>query len=283
MSARMLRNPRLLLAVSCFLAATCLLAPGASAAGTLDQSQTSTTDRAVFPELTVLQTFTAGLTGALDHVDLHLGSRDLDPVDDGLVVSIHASSGTALSATPLASATLPASSVPLTAPDWVAVPFSSPAAVTAGSTYAIVVAQAFPRDTWTLSSDVGDPYPRGSAGILVSVDLGTVELSDSGDLAFRTFVTAAAVPVTSERLCRDTHAALQSSPKYARNRKAVDSAARLLCGILAQLGPRMTPAQKSRFVRLYKAGLDPLVRSGWLTAAQAVALAPTADRLAAGA
>ena len=110
-----------------------------------------------------------------------------------------------------------------------------------------------------------------------------MELSDAGDFAFRTFVTVAAVPVTAERLCRDTHAALQTSPKYARNKKAVDSSDRLLCGILAQLGPRMTPAQKSKFVKLYKAGLVPLVRSGWLTAAQAVALAATADRLAAGA
>lgn len=44
----------------------------------------------------------------------------------------------------------------------------------------------------------------------------------------------------------------------------------------------MTPAQKAKFVTLYKAGLGPLVRSGWLTANQAAALSATADRLAAG-
>ena len=99
----------------------------------------------------------------------------------------------------------------------------------------------------------------------MDADFGTVELSDDADFAFRTYVTVAAVPVTAERLCRDTHTALQTSPKYARNKKAVDASAKLLCGILAQIGPRMTP-QKTKFVKLYKAGLVPLVRSGWLTA-----------------
>ena len=148
---------RLFLALLLSLATAWVLAPSADAAGALDQYQSSAASRGTFPETVVVQTFTAGLTGALDQVDLHLGNRDSGPVDDGLLVSIHAFDCTALSEPALASATLPASSVPLTAPDWVAVPFSSPAAVTAGSTYAIVVAQSFPRDTWTLSSDSVTP------------------------------------------------------------------------------------------------------------------------------
>ena len=279
---RVLGNRRSFLATMCCLAATwAVLVPSADAAGALDQSQEGVSSTGPFPEIIVFQIFTAGRTGALDQVDLHAGSRDLGPVSADLLVSIHAFSGTAISATPLANGVVPAASVPQAAPDWVGVPLSPPAAVTAGSTYAIVVAQASPRDTWELSADPDDPYPRGSGGVLVDGDFEALLLS-GGDLAFRTYVSAPAVPVTAERLCRDTHVALQSSPRYARSKRALDAAADALCGILARIGPRMTAKQKATFVALYKLGLAPLVRSGWLTAGQAAELSATADRLAAG-
>jgi hypothetical protein len=212
-----------------------------------------------------------------------------DQPRDGLLVRIYALNGTTLGAASLASATVPLSSLPQPAADWVHVPLSPPAAVTAGSTYVIVVTQLSPRDIgWTLSGDPSnDAYPRCDAGFIAGVAEGGVfvpgfnenQPSPEGDFAFKTYVS---VPGTPESLCRDTHAALRSSPKYARNKKAVDAAANVLCGILARIGPRMTPAQKAKFVALYKAGLPPLVRSGWLTGTQAAELSATADRLAAG-
>ena len=133
-------KPSLYLAVTCCLAATWLLAPGANAAGTLDQSQTSTPSVAgVFPEVQVFLTFTAGLTGALDQIDLHLGGKRTQPTA-GLLVRIYALNGTTLgAAVPWRARPCRLSALPQPAADWVHVPLSPSAAVTAGSTYVIVV------------------------------------------------------------------------------------------------------------------------------------------------
>jgi hypothetical protein len=118
-------------------AAAAALIPAASAsAGTLDQQQTisnfsglqvnSTNSRA--------QTFTAGLTGQLDQVDLAISGMS---VTTPLTVQIRDGSATAPGNTVLASASVPTSAVASTE-SFVPITFASPASVTAGTQYSIV-------------------------------------------------------------------------------------------------------------------------------------------------
>jgi hypothetical protein len=125
------------------LAAVLALVPWA-AAGTLDQSQpgiSTTTSTAVSDIYPKAQTFTSGLTGALDQVDLAIG-RAASSVTATLMVEIRSLSGGVPSGPPLASASIPAANVPeafgFLPSAFYSIPFASPAAVTAGVQYAIV-------------------------------------------------------------------------------------------------------------------------------------------------
>lgn len=123
------------------------LVPGVvSAAGTLDQQQPTTGTSAAFVNSThsVAQTFTAGLTGALDQIDLAVnGTQNTTP----LLVEIRDVDGSGdPGATVLATASLTQADVPdegfpaVTIPKtFVAVPFATPAPVVAGTQYAIVL------------------------------------------------------------------------------------------------------------------------------------------------
>ena len=117
--------------------ATCALAPGAALAGTLDQQQTifdvgtGTIDSGETPA----QTFTAGLTGGIDQVDLHLEPHGAPTTP--VTVEIRDTSGGDPGATVLAAHSVPAASIP-TGGSWVTVNFATPAPVTAGSQYAVL-------------------------------------------------------------------------------------------------------------------------------------------------
>ncbi len=112
----------------------------AAPTGTLDQQQTQfrwvllRTHEDI--DYAAAQTFTAGPSGLLDQVDLRLRS-----MEGPATVEIHAvdSSG-APGSTVLASTTV----APVDAETWVEAAFSSPATVTAGTKYAIVVRSAAP-------------------------------------------------------------------------------------------------------------------------------------------
>jgi hypothetical protein len=133
--ARMARRTRTFLITA--VAAAAALIPAASAsAGTLDQQQTISNFGGLQVDSThsKAQTFTAGLTGQLDQVDLALSGLSLTTP---LTVQIRDGSATAPGATVLASASVPTSAV-MGSESFVPVTFTSPAPVTAGTQYSIV-------------------------------------------------------------------------------------------------------------------------------------------------
>ena len=162
------------------------MAQPAAALGTLDQSQTdlsggvgSTTFDVPRPPMG--QTFTAGLTGLLDTVSLYP-----QVALDGWVIQIRSvrPSGRP-SESVLASQTM-VSSTPNT---WVQIAFTAPAAVTAGTQYALVAVPPT-SDGYAFSSDFDDGvdvYAGGTAVVIKRDGVGWAKLNL--DLAFETYVT----------------------------------------------------------------------------------------------
>jgi len=119
------------------VAAAAALIPAAGAsAGTLDQQQTISNfgGLQVASNNSKAQTFTAGLTGQLDQVDLALSGLSLT---NPLAVQIRDGSATAPGDTVLASASVPTSAV-TGSESFVPITFTSPASVTVGTQYSIV-------------------------------------------------------------------------------------------------------------------------------------------------
>jgi hypothetical protein len=180
--------------LSILLAALCLLAlvPAAARAGTLDQSQTDTdgSSATIGGTFSWAQTFTAGISGQLDQVDLLL-RRIGDPGD--LTVEVRTVSGGVPSSTVLASETVAQASVPTGGvPGWVSVALSPAAPSSAGTQYAIVLsaptADPIPDNSYSWSAKSGDPYPAGQA--LFSTDGGATWGAQPADFAFKTYVVS---------------------------------------------------------------------------------------------
>jgi hypothetical protein len=144
-------------------AALALASAGAAtsaSAGTLDQEQAVygglghsiyADDTDPFSESSVAQTFTAGITGQLDQVELYVGKSGSPTAD--LTVQIYDTfDGTPQSA--LATESVPAAAVSA-GPTFVPVTFDPTVPVTAGTQYAIVA--------WTASL-FANPYFWGEAG-----------------------------------------------------------------------------------------------------------------------
>jgi hypothetical protein len=146
----MSRRTRIALAAA--LAALSLVVAAAPAtAGTLDQQQTTVNDASGIDGpgppggsegFSVAQTFTAGLTGWLDQVDLFLAR--FASTNGPLTVEIRNVSGGVPGSVVLASASVPAADVPVEGTPFpagyafVPVSFASPVPVLSGSQYAIV-------------------------------------------------------------------------------------------------------------------------------------------------
>jgi hypothetical protein len=125
------------------VAAVATLMPAAVAsAGTLDQQQTVSNFGGLQVDSThsKAQTFTAGLTGQLDQVDLALSGMS---VITPLTVQIRDGSATGPGNTVLASASVPTSAV-TSSESFVPITFASPPSVTAGTQYSIVALNASP-------------------------------------------------------------------------------------------------------------------------------------------
>jgi hypothetical protein len=121
--------------VSAACAALLLGATASASAGTLDQQQTaSNVDGALLSTQSLAQTFTAGISGGLDQVDLNFRKAGTSP--DVTVEIRDVSTGQPGTAV-LATATVPGSAIATTAAFIPAI-FATPAAVTAGMQYAIV-------------------------------------------------------------------------------------------------------------------------------------------------
>jgi hypothetical protein len=165
-------------------------AAGSASAGTLDQQQTdgSGGNSAIFTGQSDAQTFTAGLSGGVDQVDLQLQAPS--PPLAPLSVEIRNVSGGAPGDMVLASQSVPGSSVP-GSPAFVAINFATPAPVVAGTQYAIVA-----YSSTDITNDYGWAYGAtdayaGGEGLytLTSPPSGAWNpLSAMADLAFKTYV-----------------------------------------------------------------------------------------------
>ena len=146
--------------------AASLLVPSLAMAGTLDQQQPTVAPMALNAHSTqsVAQTFTAGLSGKLDQVDLNLNMSGSPPVP--LIVELREVSGGLPGGAILASQSVLSSGVvAFPGSGWVSFAFPTPAPVTAGTQYAIVAhsAAVFP-ETYAWSQGMGtDPYAGGAA------------------------------------------------------------------------------------------------------------------------
>jgi hypothetical protein len=164
--------------------------PAAAAAGTLDQQQPLApgTGLQVTSTQSGAQTFTAGLTGGLDQVDLHLSGTGTG-VTLPLTVEIRNASGGSPGATVLATASVPPSSVTTTAA-FVPVSFATPAPVIAGTQYAIVAYSAdVSPHIWAWSDATMDPYPAGGTFFVAASPPAGAWSSFAGvDQTFKTYV-----------------------------------------------------------------------------------------------
>jgi hypothetical protein len=170
-----------------FLAAAVMVAPAAAwASGKLDQSQTVHTGGLEIGGGPVAQTFTAGLTGGLDRVDLFL--KDAPPWSSPLplTVEIRDTSGGAPGSTVLASATVPTASMPWPGPRMVEVDFASPVPVVKGTQYAIVARPTgFAGFVWYGDDRTADVYSRGACWTWYASSWHSVALED---MTFKTYV-----------------------------------------------------------------------------------------------
>jgi hypothetical protein len=169
----------------------------AGATGTLDQSMEIQTDLngvMLVGQQFAAQTFTAGLSGPLDQIDLRL-TRYGEPTH--LIVEIRPVEYGYPTATVLASANVFAdrlNSDPYTY-EWIPVALSPAPTVTAGSEYAIVVRDSGGNSGWNFfmwADTNGSPYTAGWG--LTTVDGGTVWYGGYGEFPFRTYVVSNASP-----------------------------------------------------------------------------------------
>jgi len=176
------------------------LAPGAALADTLDQQQPAGGgDVRIQSDESLAQTFTAGLTGGLDRVELLVGAPDSVP-SVPLTVEIRDVSGGSPGAAVLATGTVPPSAVSST-DAWVPITFATGVPVTAGTRYSIVAYSSVDNAHsyfWAIA--FADPYPAGADFFQTASPPGpTWTLSGlGGDQAFKTFVEvpAPAPPIT---------------------------------------------------------------------------------------
>jgi hypothetical protein len=177
--------------VAVALAGLLLAAP--AFAGTVDQQQTVSSPGQVLVSgpgaltSSAAQTFTPGLSGKLDRVDLFIGN------DGGatgpLTVEIRDTSSGSPGTTVLASASVPASSIPGFLMDaFTPVTFSTPANVLAATKYAIV-AYAGGTNTYDWDGSATDVYGGGQQfGDTSSPPDNTWPAGFGTDLAFKTYV-----------------------------------------------------------------------------------------------
>jgi hypothetical protein len=204
-----------LILISAACAALQLGLAASASAGTLDQQQT-TQDAA--PALfgsadgpqSLAQTFTAGITGGLDQVDLMLQKLGNPPSPITIQIrSVSAGLPGGLSAV-LATASLPTASVGTTLA-FVPVPISPPVPVTTGTQYAIT---AYNDGTignaasWA-EKNGGNPYAGGAEsqdGTSFPPDNGWFSPLPDIDMTFKTYVAptpaAVPVPVVKKKKCK---------------------------------------------------------------------------------
>jgi hypothetical protein len=176
--------------------AASLLIPGAALADTLDQQQpNSDASAALFATESLAQTFTAGLTGGLDRVELLLAADSSSP-DAPLTVEIRDVSGGSPGTAVLASGVVDQAAVSSTEV-WVPITFATAVPVTAGTKYAIVAYSSVDnshRYLWGIAFP--NPYPAGANFFQTVSPPGPTWTPTAldGDQAFKTYVDVPAPP-----------------------------------------------------------------------------------------
>jgi kumamolisin len=151
------------------------------------------------------QTFTPGVTGSLTRLDLDLFCSGCSGTDPAITVEIRTTSGGLPTGTVLASTTIPGFSSG--AATFYSSTFSSPAALTSGTSYAYVLRLAADRGTGTYAALRSSNNQYNGGTMVTSTNSGASFTSSNPDLGFKTFMTTAIVYVASGDLI--------SSPKDA--------------------------------------------------------------------
>ena len=163
-----MRKKRQVLAVTVLsVVGAALIAPTAAVAGTLDQQQVDVSggDSYVDSGQSLGQTFTAGLTGRLDQVDLSL--RVLNAPTLSMTVQIRNVTAGQPGSTVLAAQTITPSLI-TGAFAFAPITFATPASVAAGTHYAIVAYSAtVPPEEFSWARTTSDVY-AGGGGLYVS-------------------------------------------------------------------------------------------------------------------
>ncbi len=172
--------------------------PGQTFGGsdTLDQQQTEATSTETIggpsspSPISEAQTFTAGLSGRLDRVQLYLSGNASDT--GGLTVEITTASGGGPTPTVLESTTVAAAAIP-PGGGWVQADFGWGVPVSSGGQYAIV-AYAGGSDVYGWGFSSTNPYAGGEADYSTASPPSSWAANSSVDTAFMTYV---AVPCTA--------------------------------------------------------------------------------------
>lgn len=207
---RMRRRAALVLAL--FVSAVVIAIGPSAGAGVIDQSQPVVINTVVdvWDSDYSAQTFTNGITGALDQVDLPVARRAAPgSYPTYFLVDIWALSGGEPIGPPLARGRVPTTIVPLRGPappGFLSVRFNPPVPVIAGVGYAIVLPELecfvgyHDCFGWYVGPP-GDPYPAGSG--FTSRDAGVtwtpLSVLGSTDFAFKTYVASRP---TSKQQCK---------------------------------------------------------------------------------
>jgi|GEM_PF-416546 len=132
------------------------------------------------------QTFTAGLTGPLSRADVNIFCFTCTGTAPNLTLSLRAVSGNLPAGPDLATATLPGTNSG--ASGYLTATFATPATVTAGTSYALVVRPvANPSaGTYALTFSSGSAYANGQS--VSSTDGGGTWTGATNDLGFKTYV-----------------------------------------------------------------------------------------------
>jgi hypothetical protein len=216
--------------VSGVAAAFSLGVAGSASAGTLDQQQTaSNTNAGLFSSQSVAQTFTSGITGRLDQVDLLLLKVGTPP-GPSVTVEIRGTSAGTPGAAPLATASIPISSIGTTQA-FLSATFASPASVTAGTKYAIVVySPGTAGNAVGVSDQLSDVYSGGASFYdpTEAIPPGSAWIPNgTSDLAFKTYVApplppvppATSAPTVPKKKCKKHKHRAASAKKHCKKKK----------------------------------------------------------------
>jgi hypothetical protein len=172
----------------------------AQAAGTLDQQQPVITQggNQVFSGISLAQTFTAGLSGALDQVDVAINEVRIPSLPTApLVVEIRDTVNGLPGPTIFSSGSIAPADVPdyRDGTTFVSIPLTSVAPVHAGTLYALTLSSATSHEQgvyqWFRTlDDSPDLYPAGSAVHASGVPLTWVADLGISDWAFKTYVAS---------------------------------------------------------------------------------------------